>query len=321
MNPSAMIVIRACPMKSFFLLFHRGNLRNLWIKKMISKLTQTCKKNLPIILLAAMVYLLNGCNSNNMSTANRLPSKSITEIIVNEEDQSWNCIIKGNIALTFSAINHISPTGILLYFPDTTLAIGAADPFVPANEFISSIEANEFTYGNLKNSRILIGLKRDRPYGISPDKNGLKISFPKSLAEPPDKAANSRSSEMNAVEAGDHDIPSVNLLKTVTATPLEKNIIVNVDADATLTDYQSFAIENPARIVFDIYNLKSPHKEDQTIAVDSKLVKRIRYNTYPDKIRLVLDTEKQFLTDYFSFPTGSGLLIYVGRIPEPSAKK
>ena len=57
----------------------------------------------------------------------------------------------------------------------------------------------------------------------------------------------------------------------MTATPLEKNIIVNVNADATITDYQSFAIDNPARIVFDIYNLKSPHQEDRTIAVDSKL--------------------------------------------------
>ena len=288
---------------------------------MISKLTRTGNKNLPIILLAAIVYLLIGCNSNNMSNENQLPPKSITEILVNEEVKSWNCIIKGNIALTFSAINHLSPTGVLLYFPDTTLAIPTTDPIVPANEIISSIETNEFAVGNSKNSRILIELNRDRPYSISPDENGLIISFPKSLAESPDMATILKSSEMNEVEAGDHDIPSVNLLKTVTATPLEKNIIVNVDADAPITDYQSFAIENPARIVFDIYNLKNPHQEDRTIAVDSKLVKRIRYNTYPDKIRLVLDTEKQFLTEYLSFPTGSGLLIYVGRMPEPSGKK
>jgi type IV pilus assembly protein PilQ len=288
---------------------------------MISKLTRTGKNILPIFLLAVIVYLLVGCNANNMSNENRLPPKSITEILVNEEVKSWNCIIKGNIALTFSAINQITPTGILLYFPDTTLAIPATDFIVPANELISSIEANEFTNGNFKNSRIFIGLNKDRPYSISPDENGLKISFPKSLAAPPQTAAILKSPEMDAVEAGDHDIPSVNLLKAVIATPLENNIIVNVNADAAITDYQSFAIENPARIVFDIYNLKSPHQEDRTIAVDSKLVKRIRYNTYPDKIRLVLDTEKQFLTEYLSFPTASGLLIYVGRIPESSGKK
>ncbi|CAB1064500.1 hypothetical protein D1BOALGB6SA_9296 [Olavius sp. associated proteobacterium Delta 1] len=287
---------------------------------MLPKPTRASKKNLLIILMASIAALLNGCNSDNLSTANSLTSKSISEILVNEEDKSWNCIIKGNNALTFSAINHLSPTGILLYFPDTTLDIPATDPIAAANEIISSIEATEFIDGNLKNSRILIGLTMDRPYRISPDENGLKISFPKTLAEPIENEAVVRTDEMNEVAIADHEIQSVSLLKTVTATPLRKNIIVNVHADGTITDYQSFAIENPARIVFDIYNLKSPHKEGRTIAVDSKWVKRIRYNPYPDKIRLVLDTEKQFITKYFSFPTGSGLLIYVGQMPEPLGK-
>ena len=88
----------------------------------------------------------------------------------------------------------------------------------------------------------------------------------------------------------------------------------------TITDYKSFAIDNPARIVFDIYNIESLNQGGQTIAVDSKWVKRIRYYPYPDKVRLVLDTQRQFLTKYFSFPTGSGLLIYVGQMPEPLDK-
>ena len=288
---------------------------------MIPKLTQANNKNLLIILMASIAALLNGCSPNNLSTPNSLTSKSIIEILVNEEDKSWNCIIKGNNAFTFSAINHLSPTGILLYFPNTTLDIPATDPIAPANEIIGSIEANEFIDGNLKNSRILIGLNMDRPYRISPDENGLKISFPKTLAEPVDNEAMVSSDKMNEAATGDHVIPSVNLLKTVTATPLNKNIIVNVYADRTITEYKSFAIENPARIVFDIYNTETRHKEGQTIAVDSKWVKRIRYNPYPDKIRLVLDTEKQFLTKYFSFPTASGMLIYIGRMPEPLTKK
>lgn len=204
-----------------------------------------------------------------------------------------------------------------MYFPDTTLDIPAIDPIPPENEIIGSIEANEFVDGNFKNSRILIGLKMDRPYSISPDENGLKISFPKSLAEPVDDQAIVRSDEINAVTTGDHEFQSVNLIKTVTATPLEENTIVNVYADGTITNYNSFVIENPARIVFDIYDIKSPHKGGRTISVNSTWVKRIRYNPYPDKIRLVLETEKQFLTKYFSFPTGSGLLIYVGQTPEP----
>jgi hypothetical protein len=82
-------------------------------------------------------------------------------------------------------------------------------------------------------------------------------------------------------------------------------------------DYKSFVIDKPARIVFDIFNIRSPHMGGRTIPVDSIWIKRIRYNPYPDKVRLVLDTKDQFLTKYFSFPTHYGLLIYVGRMPEP----
>jgi len=283
---------------------------------MSSKLTGTGNHQLSFFLMACMLVLLYGCNTNNLRTANSPVSKSIKEILVYEEEKSWDCVIKGNNPLAFSAINHISPTGILLYFPDTTLDIPATAPPASANEIISSIEANESPDGSLKNSRILIALNTERPYRIYPEENGLRISFPKTLAQPLEDETIIISAETNGVGTDEHDAPSANLLKTVTATPLKDHIIVNVDSDGTIADYDSFAIDNPPRIVFDIYHIESPHKAGQKIEVDSQWVKRIRYNPYPDKIRLVLDTEKQYLTKYFSFPTGSGLLIYVGRMPE-----
>jgi len=284
---------------------------------MIPKLIQTGKINLPIILLATIVFLLAGCNSGKYPTEKSTAPKSISDIRVSEEDNSWNCIIKGNTPLTFSAINHVSPPGILLYFPNTTLDIPASGPLAAEHEFFSSIEADEFNDGNLKNSRILIGLNMDRPYSIFPDEKGLKISFPKTLVPAPGDEPIEIAPETNAAAADEPVFPPAGLLNTVTATPLIDHIIVNVKTDGTIAEYDSFTIDNPARIVFDIYDIKSPYQEGRTITVDSKWVKRIRYNPYPDKIRVVLDTQKQYLTKYFSFPTGSGLLIYVGQMPEP----
>jgi len=283
---------------------------------MASKPTGTDNHHFSFLLMACILVLLHGCNTNNFRNVNSPVSKSIEEILVYEEETSWDCVIKGNNPLVFSAINHILPEGILLSFPDTTLEIPAAPVLASANEIISSIEASESTDGSLKNSRILIALNTERPYRIYPEENGLRISFPKTLAEPLDDETIILSAETDGVGADEHDAPSANLLKTVTATPLKDHIIVNVDADGTIADYDSFAIDNPPRIVFDIYHIESPHKGGQKIEVDSQWVKRIRYNPYPEKIRLVLDTEKQYLTKYFSFPTGSGLLIYVGRKPE-----
>lgn len=287
---------------------------------MIAKLPRAGTPNLPVILLTAIFCLLIGCNSSNYPTADSIAPKSIREILIKEDDESWDCIIKGDNGLTFSAINQVSPTGILLYFPNTMLDMPVSAPPVPDHEIFSSIEASEHIDGNSKDSRILIGLNLDRPYSISPDENGLKISFPKTLVQPADEETISMSAGTNAAEAGEHDLPSAGLLDTVTATALQDHIIVNVTADGTIDQYESFTIDNPARIVFDIYKIKSPHPESRTIAVDSKWVKRIRYNPHPDKIRVVLDTQKQYLTKYFSFPTGSGLLIYVGQMPEPLNK-
>jgi type IV pilus assembly protein PilQ len=287
---------------------------------MTPKETLIAKQILLIILTASIAVLFNGCNADNLPTTNSLPSKRITEILVSENDKSWDCIIKGKNTLTFSAINQISPAGVLLYFPETILDIPAPDPIVPENEIIGSVEASEFVDGYLKNSRILIGLKMDRPYSISPDENGLKFSFPKTLARAVDDAPVKISAESIATPANAPDFSPASRLTTVTATSLINHTIVNLAADGTITNYKSFAIENPPRIVFDVYSIQSPHTEGQTIPVHSKWVNQMRYHPYPDKIRLVLDTEEQALTNYFSFPTANGLLIYVGRMPEPLRK-
>ena len=294
----------------------------VYVHERIPKLLKISHKALILVLITCVFLLWHGCNSSNYSTPDTAAAPNrIVSIRVVEEDTLWNCIIRGDNPLKFSAINHIAPIGVVLYFPDTSLAIPTSDPISTANEIIESIEADEYIDENMTNSRIFIRLNVDRPYDISPDVNGLKISLPKTLDKPSDSDAIILSKKPKAAGIVRDDNPSASRLKTVTATNLQHNIIVNVNADGAITDYQSFTIDNPARIVFDIYNIESLQQGGQTITVDSKWVKRIRYFPYPDKLRLVLDTEARFLTKYFSFPTGSGLLIYVGQTPKTLDKK
>ena len=135
-----------------------------------------------------------------------------------------------------------------------------------------------------------------------------------------DEAPVKISAESNVTPHNSPDYSPASRLKTVTATSLIDHTIVNLAADGAITNYKSFAIENPPRIVFDVYRIQSPHTEGQTIPVHSKWVRQMRYHPYPDRIRLVLDTGEQALKNYFSFPTATGLLIYVGRMPEPLRK-
>jgi len=273
-------------------------------------------------LLVTMPALLTGCPSNHPADINSSVSKRINEIQVSEDDKFWYCTVKGEGPLTFTAVNQVAPDGLLLYFPDTFIDKNQTIVIPPDNEIFKSIEANEVGDGDKNSARLQIVMLVERPYALSPDQNGVRISFPKTTHRPGD-AGDEIHPAAGEDEAGPSEkgVAAATVLETVTVTSLKNHIIVNVNADGTIGDYKSFAIDNPARIVFDIYNLKSPYEKEQIIPVASGWVAQIRYFAYPDKIRLVLDTKPEFLAQYFSFPTANGLLIYVGRIPEPLPEK
>jgi type IV pilus assembly protein PilQ len=111
-------------------------------------------------------------------------------------------------------------------------------------------------------------------------------------------------------------------LTSILATPIKENVVIDVKADGAITRYKSFSIrENPPRIVYDIYKLKSPYKAEQRIAVKSEPVRKVRHYGHPDKLRVVLETDKAYLSKYSARPIDDGLQIYVGQAPPPVRAK
>ncbi len=111
---------------------------------------------------------------------------------------------------------------------------------------------------------------------------------------------------------------SISLDKSVTG------LVVRVESDGIIKDYKSFTLKQnssaklPARIVFDIFNMKSPFRKEQSIPVNTKWVSRIRHYMYPEKFRVVLDTKNEYLNAFSAKPVLSGLLINIG---SPEIKK
>ncbi|MBW1822883.1 MAG: AMIN domain-containing protein [Deltaproteobacteria bacterium] len=169
-------------------------------------------------------------------------------------------------------------------------------------------------------TRILISLKKDIPYDVTPDDTGIKISFLTSdLKETEISAADLTEDEkealgtIQAAKTIDESIPAATRLESVYATKYEEKIKVDVNADGVIKNYKFFTIKSPARIVFDIYNIKSPFKKQKTVPVNSKWVSRVRHFGYPDKVRVVLDTKKKFLSAFSAYPVETGLEIHVGK--------
>jgi type IV pilus assembly protein PilQ len=102
-------------------------------------------------------------------------------------------------------------------------------------------------------------------------------------------------------------------LTRVSTTPSPQGTVIAVEADGALRDYKVFTIaENPPRIVFDLPGIRSPYHSEQRSAPPSGPVQQVRHMAYPDKVRLVIETQKPYLKKYSAEPVETGLIIQVG---------
>ena len=273
-----------------------------------------------IIPLVIIIAWFAGCASNKAGDVTATGDKRITAINTQVTADSVIVAIDGNQPLTYTAIKQVFPMGVLFHFPETALDKVKTVTTPPANEIIGSVKATELVEDQSKTSRIFIALKADAPYELKPQDSGLQVVFPKGASPTPAAAApvteEPIAEQQPQPEAPKKALPEASRLESITATPLKNNVIVNVQADGTIKNYKSFTIDGKEpRIVFDIYQIKSPFEKEQRIPVQSKWVRQVRHFGYPDKVRLVVDTQKTYLDKYSASPTDNGLLIHVGSVP------
>jgi type IV pilus assembly protein PilQ len=295
---------------------------------MIHLIARFFRKEASIIFLLSAVMIFAGCASKKADVEKMddvevsVVPNLITDIITAEDSESTTVTVTGSRYLTYTSIKQDIPKGILFYFHETSLGESIQSTYTPESDIITSIETSELT-DQEGTTRILISLKKDIPYDVTPDDTGIKISFLKvsDLKENEISAAAAGLTEdekeapgaIQAAKPVDASIPDATGLKSVYVFKYEEKIKVNVNADGVIKNYKFFTIKSPARIVFDIYNIKSPFKKQKTVPVNSKWVSRVRHFGYPDKVRVVLDTKKKYLSAFSAYPVETGLEIHVGK--------
>jgi type IV pilus assembly protein PilQ len=280
---------------------------------------------LPLILMVAI--FLGGCASAvpqkqleagpAVSAPATLPEKRITGIKATVDAESVQVMITGNSAHTGIATKQNLPLGVVFYFKETGIAPGVVAP-LPENEVISGIEISELTANGLM-GRTEILLKEDAPYTITQEDSGLKISFSK-LAASGKMPARSQKAEATSqplsgadgAGAGAAMGADATKLQAVSATMAGQSTMITVTANGVIRNYKSFTLENPPRIVFEMFGLASPFKGEQVLPVKSSWVKKVRHYASPDKLRVVIDTTEADLARFSAWPSETGLLIRVG---------
>lgn len=252
----------------------------------------------------------------------------ITGIITTEDGQSANVFIQGTRQLTYTSVKQYSPLGILFYLPETLLG-SIETSYKPDSGIISEIKISEMTETG-HTARILVLLKKDVPYLVADKNSELKISF----AKPEESPVSTKASVTSvAVEEKKDEKKKAEIiqeeLKPVADAPkiatrfesveVEKSgngVVIAVKSNGMIKDFQSLTLEStsklPARIVFDIINVKSPLKKEQIVQVNTEWVSKVRHYSSADKVRIVLDTKNKYLKSFSAKPVSNGLLINVG---------
>ncbi len=177
--------------------------------------------------------------------------------------------------------------------------------------------------------RIEIGLLQMTNYNISKDEKSLIIDIEKvkrvaeeKQVKKEEEAIKETKAEVPA-EAPKREEPSpgpapANKAKEVVNVSFEQKddvAIFNIVADGKVENFDAFKLDSPPRLVMDIWGVNT---RKSSFKVKSPLIKGVRIGHYPDKLRLVFDSQKPQLPPYQVNRIDDKLIVSLGNIPQPS---
>jgi type IV pilus assembly protein PilQ len=264
-------------------------------------------------------------------------AKWLTDIGFSNEGQNFNVYIRGNRLLPYTTLKQSSPAALFLYFTDTAVSTEKTDLIVN-NDIVETIRTSDAAEKGRETAKVEILLNKRfpnvLPYTITRDGPGIRITFkrPAGVSAQEDGStegnwSDTRSGSFDgggtknsetAYKTGNGSVSpaasvSASRLDSVYAARFDDGLKVFVGADGMITKYKAYTSANPPRIVFDIFGLRSPYEHEKIIPVNSNWVKMVRYQSYPDRLSLVLETFPQYLNAYSASPVDNGLMIHVGQ--------
>lgn len=241
--------------------------------------------------------------------------KRIVAIHTSQDDQAIKVHVTGNRSLTYTSVKQPFPTSVILYFPETALLLESVKTeHVQDSDVIGAVKTSELTEKGTT-ARVEIALKKDVAYQVNREGDGLVVSFDRSAVSSGSAATAVKEQTIapESTAAPAAPLQSATTLSSVTASAIPGGVEIKVRADGAISDYKSFTVNNPDRIVFDMNGLKSPSTKEQLVAVNAGGVKQARHYGYPDRVRLVLDASADALNAFKADPVADGLVIRIGK--------
>ncbi len=293
-------------------------------------------KRSQILIMTFGVFLLffvASCATENASVQTPKPDTSapgakvstIQKISFAEEENYTKIQIEGSEPIA-------SPFYKLLSDP---LRIAIDVPNIDLREIKSPLKIDNGTIGEVQTTqyddkgRIEISLLQMTNYNISKEEKSLIIDVEKVKKVPEAKegkkeeeALKEMKVEVPAVETKKEEPlptpPPMNKAKKVVNVLFEEKkdfILFNILADGKIGNFDTFKLDSPPRLVLDIWGVNT---RKNSFNVKNPLIKAVRIGHYPEKLRLVFDSQKPQLPPYQVNRIDDRLIVSLGNIPQPS---
>ena len=208
-------------------------------------------------------------------------SIKIKEISFREEPNYTRVIIEGSEPLKYTFFKLLTdPLRIAIDVPNGEFE-DIPVPIEVNNGTLTQIDIGKFE----GKGRVEIGLTQTVNYNITKVEKKLFVDVER--AEVPEEAK-------ERVEVVEEKIPPEALkakaekITQILVDKGEKVIHITLIADGKIGNYNSFKLENPPRLVIDIWNVEKGYPKN-LIQVDHPLLKRVRLGKHPKKTRFVFD--------------------------------
>ncbi len=94
----------------------------------------------------------------------------------------------------------------------------------------------------------------------------------------------------------------------------DEKTVVRIITDGEVGNYNAFALDDPTRVVVDIWGIDSSLYDD-TVKVDSEILERVRLGTHDDKVRFVFDSSGVEVPYYSVRKDGDSLVVTLSSKP------
>lgn len=269
------------------------------------------------LFAAILAVVFSGCATTQMANngpggdANSPPVKQMISAISTSEDAETVTVkLASDQKLAYTSIKQPKPLAVVLYFPETRVDQVGANLAVTPNDIISDIRVSDKEASGTP-ARVEILLKKDVRYDVAAEEQGLYLVFNKTAV-----AGASARAEKQAPVSG--AAQSATRFEQIEIVPQSDRVDMLILADGPVNDYKTFSIETPPRMVFDLPKVTLSGKKERNFTVKSPLISQVRVVGYPDRTRIVLDTDQKYFKAFSAEVTQKGLEIHVVEPGKPA---